>query len=106
MAVKIGKADFEEKVLKNKLPVLVDFYSDACIACKKISPALGAAEDELDGRVVFCKVNTNFEEKLSDEYEIMSRPTLILFINGEEKDRKSGVLKADALITWIESYLR
>ena len=34
MAVRVSKADFEEKVLKEKLPVLVDFYSDPCVACK------------------------------------------------------------------------
>ena len=35
MAVRVSKADFEEKVLKEALPVLVDFYSDSCVACKK-----------------------------------------------------------------------
>ena len=41
MAVRINKDDFEEKVLKSNLPVIVDFYSDSCIACKKLAPALG-----------------------------------------------------------------
>ena len=45
MAARIGKADFEEKVLKSSLPVLVDFYSDSCIPCKQISPILGDIED-------------------------------------------------------------
>ena len=31
MAVRVSKTDFEEKVLKEKLPVLVDFYSDSCV---------------------------------------------------------------------------
>ena len=39
MAVRVSKADFEEKVLKEALPVLVDFYSDSCVACKKLAPA-------------------------------------------------------------------
>ena len=34
MAVRVSKADFEEKVLNESLPVLVDFYSDSCVACK------------------------------------------------------------------------
>ena len=41
MAVRINKADFEEKVLKSDLPVIVDFYSDSCIACKKLAQLLG-----------------------------------------------------------------
>ena len=46
MAVRVSKADFEEKVLKEALPVLVDFYSDSCVACKKLAPVLGNAEDD------------------------------------------------------------
>ena len=41
MAQRINKDNFEEKVLKNPLPVLVDFYSDSCIPCKQLSPVLG-----------------------------------------------------------------
>ena len=41
MAARIGKADFEEKVLQSDRPVIVDFYSDSCVACKKLSPLLG-----------------------------------------------------------------
>ena len=48
MAVRINKADFEEKVLKSDLPVIVDFYSDFCIACKKLAPALGDVEDDYE----------------------------------------------------------
>ena len=40
MAARISKADFDEKVLKSKLPVIVDFYSDSCVACKKLAPVL------------------------------------------------------------------
>lgn len=105
MAVKISSDNFEEKVIKSEIPVLVDFYSDSCIACKKISPAIGEAEDELDGKIVFYKVNTNFDESLTEKYEILSRPTLILFKNGEEQDRKSEIMKPKALIEWLKSYL-
>ena len=41
MAVRVTKDDFNEKVLLNKLPVVVDFYSDSCVACKKLAPVLG-----------------------------------------------------------------
>ena len=59
MAVRINKDDFEEKVLKSDLPVIVDFYSDSCIACKKLAPALGDVEDDYEGKLYVYKVNTN-----------------------------------------------
>ncbi|MDO4491689.1 MAG: thioredoxin domain-containing protein [Lachnospiraceae bacterium] len=102
MAERITEEEFEEKVLNSQLPVLVDFYSDSCIACKKLSPALSQAENQLADKVSFYKVNTNFEEKLSEQYEILSRPTLILFKNGQEEDRKVGALKPQELIDWLQ----
>ena len=51
MAVRVSKTDFEEKVLKEKLPVLVDFYSDSCVACKKLAPVLGNAEDDYEDKI-------------------------------------------------------
>lgn len=105
MVERTGKDDFEEKVLKRDLPVLVDFYSDSCIACKKLSPAISQAEADLQGQFLFYKVNTNFEEELTQKYEIMSRPTLIVYEKGREKGRKTGAQKPDELIHWLKSFL-
>ncbi|MDO4344883.1 MAG: thioredoxin domain-containing protein [Eubacteriales bacterium] len=104
MADRIGKEAFEEKVLKSSLPVLVDFYSDSCIACKKLAPSLARAEEQLAGSFHFYKVNTNYEEELTEKYEILSRPTLIVFGNGQETDRKVGVQKPQELIDWLKSF--
>ena len=40
MAKRVGTAEFEAEVLKEKLPVIVEFYSDSCIPCKQLSPIL------------------------------------------------------------------
>lgn len=77
MAVRINKDDFEEKVLKSNLPVIVDFYSDSCIACKKLAPALGDVEDDYEGKLYVYKVNTNFDKELVKKYQIAANPTLL-----------------------------
>ncbi|MDO5344552.1 MAG: thioredoxin domain-containing protein [Lachnospiraceae bacterium] len=105
MAEKIGKKEFEQRVLKSQAPVVVDFYSDSCIACKKLSPALSQAEELLGKKCAFYKVNTNFEEELTEEYEIMSRPTLIVYRSGREAGRKTGVQKPEELIQWLEAFM-
>lgn len=53
MAERIGREEFEEKVLKSGLPVLVDFYSDSCMACKKLAPVLSQAEELLGESIYF-----------------------------------------------------
>lgn len=105
MADRIGKAEFSDKVLNSEKLVAVDFYSDSCIACKKLSPALGEAEEQLGDKVLFYKVNTNFDQELTAEYHVMAQPTIILFRNGEAQDRKTGALKPDELAAWLETYI-
>ena len=106
MAERIGKEEFEQKVLKSDLLVLVDFYSDSCIACKKLSPALSQAEEALKEEYHFYKVNTNFEDELTEEYEILSRPTLIVYQSGQEKGRTAGVQKPQDLIQWLRTFIK
>lgn len=101
MAVRVTKDDFEEKVLNSSIPVLVDFYSDSCVACKKLAPVLGDLEDNYEGKLLVFKVNTNFDTQLSEQYGIMSNPTLILFKDGEKKAKKVGALSLDELESWI-----
>jgi thioredoxin 1 len=105
MAARISKADFAEKVLNSATPVLVDFYSDSCVACKKLAPVLGDAEDNYEGWLTIYKVNTNFDADLAEEREVTANPTLILFKDGEELDRKVGALRPVELTSWIEEFL-
>ena len=105
MAVRVSKEDFEEKVLKESLPVLVDFYSDSCIACRKLAPVLGNAEDDYEDKIKVYKVNTNFDTELAEQYGVLSNPTLIFFKGGQAVGRKTGVLKQVELNHWIEDQI-
>ncbi len=105
MAERIGEADFTEKVKRAERIVLLDFYSDSCIPCKRLSPILGEIEEEYAEKVSVYKVNVNYEEKLVEEYQVMASPTLILFKNGEALDKKIGIQKKAELTEWLDKYL-
>ena len=98
MAVRINKDDFEEKVLKSDLPVIVDFYSDSCIACKKLAPALGDVEDDYEGKLYVYKVNTNFDKELAKEYHVPILPVdsehsaIFQSLQGNESNRIEKIL--------------
>ena len=100
MAARISKADFDEKGLKSKLPVIVDFYSDSCVACKKLAPVLGDIEDDYEDKLHVYKVNTNFDGELADE-----NPTLLFVKDAEVLDRKVGAQKPADLKAWVEELL-
>lgn len=105
MAVRVSKEDFEAKVLKSELPVLVDFYSDSCVACKKLAPALGELEDEYEDKINVYKLNTNFDQDIATEYGVMSNPTVILFKDGQVVDKQVGAKTFDELADWVEEEL-
>ena len=103
MATRIGKKDFKEKVVDNSLPVLVEFYSDSCVACKKIAPVLYDIQDDYEGKIDIYKVNTGYEQELAQEYKVLSNPTLILFVNGKEAGKQIGAKDYDDLADWLDS---
>jgi len=105
LAKRVTKDNFQEEVLESTLPVLVEFYSDSCVACKRLAPILGDLEDSYEGKISVVKVNTNYDHELSGMYDIMSNPTLILFVNGEKVVQKSGVTSLKEIEKWIEEYL-
>lgn len=100
MAERLNKENFEGAI-KGSGTVLVDFYSDSCVPCKKLNPILGDIEDDHEGELKVYKVNVNFDAELAEKYSVLSTPTLILFKNGEESERKSGFQTLDDLEDWL-----
>ena len=47
----------------------------------------------------------DFDVELAEQYEVQANPTLILFKDGQAKDRKTGALKQAELNSWIEGLL-
>ena len=105
MATRIYTNDFQEKVLDSSLPSLVDFYSDSCVACKKLAPTLCEVEEDYEGKVNVFKVNTGYDTKLVEDYGIQSNPTLILFKDGLAVDKKVGAKDYDEITDWIDSLI-
>ena len=101
MAARINEQQFEEKVLKADKPVLMDFYSDTCIPCKRMAGVLGEIEDDYEGKLDVVKVNVNYEQGLAGKYDVMSAPTLIYFIHGEQQWSPPGVAKREETTTLV-----
>ena len=106
MAARINQSNFQEKVLDSKGFVLVDFYSDSCVPCKMLAPALGELEDEHEEEIKVYKVNTNFDQELAKQYEVQGTPTLLLFRDGKLTERKVAALSQDDLFDWVEGYIK
>ena len=105
MAARVSAQDFDEKVLKASGPVLVDFYSDSCLACKKLSATLYGIEEEYEGRMEVFKLNTIYDMDVAEKFDVMSNPTLILFDAGVAKGTVVGAKSENEIKEWIDSLI-
>jgi len=88
-----GSTDFQRKVLQADKPAMMLFYKGGCGWCSLLAPTLDQLADDYRGRAVFARYYlmnqlwgvTNWE--LKTRYDIRWYPTVILFVNGQEKKR-------------------
>lgn len=97
------KSNFSE-IIKDDKPVLVDFYADWCGPCKMLAPILKDAKSELGDGVKIVKIDVDKNEALAGKYQVKGVPTLILFKNGEQLWRQSGVLQKAEIVKLIKSH--
>lgn len=103
--VSVDDGDFELKVLKSSLPVLVDFWAEWCGPCRQIAPTLDEIAREKAGAMTVAKVNIDKNPGTPQKYGVRGIPTLILFKNGQAVSTKVGSLPKSKLLEWINSAL-
>jgi thioredoxin 1 len=82
--------NFEEEVLKSEIPVLVDFWAPWCGPCQMAGPVIDELAEEYKGKVKIGKLNVDENQKKPAELGVMSIPTVIIFKDGKEVEKKIG----------------
>lgn len=90
MVVEVNDSDFEEKVIKSTVPVLVDFFAVWCNPCKLAEPILEELSETHKGKVTVAKIDVDKNPKVPGQFGVMSIPTTVLFKNGKEVGRQVG----------------
>lgn len=98
--ITVTKDNFEEEVLKNSLPVLIDFNADWCGPCRMLRPILDDIASNND-KIKIVSINIDDEDELADQYEVSSIPCLVLIKEGKEVNRNVGLIAKDQLESFI-----
>ena len=85
--------------------VIVDCWAEWCGPCRMVAPVLDELAKEMEGKVVFGKLNVDENMKTATKYGIMAIPTLLVFKNGELVDQMVGAYPKTTLENKIQKYL-
>ncbi|CDR33026.1 thioredoxin [Criblamydia sequanensis] len=85
--------------------VLVDFYADWCGPCRMIAPIIEKLAAKFQGKASVVKLDIEAAQSTTARYNVTSIPTLILFVNGEEKERIVGVRDENTLDQLLQKSL-
>jgi thioredoxin 1 len=101
----VTDGDFQTNVLDADAPVLVDFWAEWCVPCHMVSPVVEEIGVEKAGILRVAKLNIDDNPEVTRKYGVMSIPSLILFVGGEEVARIVGARGKDALLKELDPHL-
>ena len=103
--VDISDVDFENKVLKSSVPVLVDFWAEWCNPCKALALKLDQIAEEYSDRLIIAKVDIDQNKESPAKYGVRGVPTIILFKEGQICEQMVGNHPKDSIKALLDKHL-
>jgi thioredoxin 1 len=96
---------FDEFASGSALPVLVEFSAQWCGPCKMLAPVLHELARDQDGQLCVAQIDVDKNPETTRRYDVMSMPTLILFVDGREQRRLIGARSKAGLLQELADHL-
>lgn len=103
--INLTATSFDRHLQRNDLPLLLDVWAPWCGPCKAMAPQFAMAAQSMRAQVRFGKLNSDEAPELAARLGIRSIPTLIVFRQGRELARQSGLMDSGRLLQWLNSVL-
>lgn len=96
--LEINKDNFDSEVKQADVPVLVDFWAPWCGPCRALAPVIEELAQEYGDKVKICKINTDENVELAQQYRVSGIPSLMFLKNGEVVEQLVGVQQKSTLV--------
>ena len=103
--INVTDSAFEKSVLKNPLPVIVEFWAPWCGPCKMVGPMLEKIANEIGDKIVITKVNTDENPEWANKYGVQGIPTILFIFGGKIIHRQVGALPERMLREAVTQFL-
>ncbi len=94
-----------QELIQSSTPLLIDCFATWCGPCKMVPPILKEVKDKLGDKIRIVKIDVDRNPQLSNQWQIASIPTLLLFKEGKLLWRQSGVVPAHQLLPLLQQYV-
>lgn len=91
-----------KELISGDIPVLIDFHAEWCGPCKMMPPILKEVKQQLGNKVKIIKIDVDKNQGLAGAYNVRGVPTLMIFKDGKQVWRESGVRQASELVGVIK----
>lgn len=93
-----------DALLAGNNKVLVDFYADWCLPCKKMAPGLQKLQQVYAGKVTVIRINVDEAKALAKKLKLEELPVLITYADGKEVKRLTGYQTDAAMKKMIKAF--
>lgn len=97
----VDENNFEKQVLQTKGMVLVNFWAWWGAECRKMSSLMKKVDGILDEGDTIVQIDWDQQKKLAQRLEVFGVPTLLIYLDGNEVARYSGIMNKNELVKRI-----
>ena len=101
----VNETEFNQYILQDDRPVIVEFGADWCAPCKRMRPLIQGLAEKWEGKARFIEINVDESSVLAMKYQVMSVPTLIILVDGVVRGRLAGLQPLDRITAEFGPYI-